>query len=97
MSILLNPVKLAKNAVFYCYSASGRPATDISKDSIPASSDDEKTTAQFTLEITAEVPIVAIAVCATVLNALVEAALNHFTVISSPPIIKINASKAKIC
>ena len=61
---------------------------------IPASTDALKTINQSTCEITAVVPIVAIAVCATVLIARTPAAFHHFFVITmcSPfPALAVNA------
>ena len=49
----------------------------VSRDKIPASAEADATTAQFTSASTALVPIVAIAVCATVLSARTPAALIH--------------------
>lgn len=56
---------------------SGKPAMLVSNDSIPARVDDDATISQFTSENTAEVPIVAIAVCAIVFSARIPAALNQ--------------------
>lgn len=56
---------------------SGKPAMLVSNDSIPARADDDATISQFTSENTAEVPIVAIAVCAIVFSARIHAALNQ--------------------
>lgn len=47
-------------------------------DRIPASIEADATIIQFTSPITADVPIVATAVCATVFKALTPAAFNHF-------------------
>ena len=64
---------------FYVYSfISGSPAVLVSSDTSPASSAAETTVFQSTPEKTAPVPIVATAVCATVLIALIPAALSHF-------------------
>lgn len=49
----------------------------VKSDRIPAKSEAEPTKPQLTAPITAAVPMVAIAVCATVLTALTLAALNH--------------------
>ena len=57
---------------------SGRPATEVRRDRRPAKAAAEQTTAQFTSDRIAEVPIVAIAVCATVFKARMPAALIHF-------------------
>ena len=49
----------------------------VSNDTSPASREAETTVFQSTPEKTAPVPIVATAVCATVLSALIPAALSH--------------------
>lgn len=64
------------STVFYLIS--GSPAIDDSKDKSPATAEALSTSFQFTSHIIAEVPIVAIAVCAVVLTALTAAALSHF-------------------
>ena len=53
--------------------SSGIPARDVSSESIPASSDVLATISQLISEITADVPIAARAVCATVLSARMPA------------------------
>ena len=64
---------------FYLYSfISGSPAVLVSSETSPASSEAETVVFQSTPEKTAPVPIVATAVCATVLSALIPAALSHF-------------------
>lgn len=76
------------HSCFFYYLISGRPLTDIKSDKIPERSDAEITNFQSTAEITAEVPIVAIAVSATVFMALIPAAFDHFINFSftiSPP------------
>ena len=55
--------------------SSGKPATDVKRDRMPASAAAETTATQLTSPITTEVPIMATAVCATVLTALIPAAL----------------------
>ena len=50
----------------------------VSSETSPASSEAETVVFQSTPEKTAPVPIVATAVCATVLSALIPAALTHF-------------------
>lgn len=67
---------------------SGKPLTEIKRDNNPERSEAETTNFQSTAEITAEVPIVATAVSATVLIALIPAAFNHLINLSfiiSPP------------
>ena len=67
---------------------SGKPLTEIKRDNNPERSEAETTNFQSTADITAEVPIVATAVSATVLIALIPAAFNHlinFSFIISPP------------
>ncbi len=61
---------------------SGKPFTDISKESSPDKSDAETTSFQSTSDIIADVPIVAIAVSATVFTALTPAAFNHLIIFS---------------
>lgn len=53
----------------------------VKSDRMPASKDADATMPQFTSPIKADVPIVAIAVCATVLIALIPAAFNHFFIV----------------
>ena len=65
----------------YCF-ISGSPAMLVSKESIPARAEVLITVAQCTPESMAVVPIEAMAVCATVLIALIDAALNHFKKLS---------------
>lgn len=71
---------VAPDIIIYQLSTSGKPATDVSIDSNPASADAEITIAQLTFDKTADVPIVEIAVCATVLTALIPAAFAHLIV-----------------
>ena len=59
-------------------STSGNPAILVSKDKIPAKALALPTIIQFTSEIVEDTQIVAIAVCATVLMALIPAAFHHF-------------------
>ena len=61
----------------YCCT-SGRPATEVSKDKIPANAEALATAAQFTSPKTAAVPMVAAAVWATVFMARMDAAFAHF-------------------
>ena len=56
---------------------SGRPATLVRSDSIPAIAEALSTIIQFTPSSMAVVPIVAITVCATVFAALIPAAFSH--------------------
>lgn len=56
------------------------PATDVSKDTSPASAVADTTSFQSTAATTAAAPIVAIAVYAIVLIARIPAAFNHFFV-----------------
>lgn len=63
---------------FFHSLTSGSPATLVSNDRSPAKSEAEITTRQSTADSTAEVPMVAIAVCATVFTARTAAALSHF-------------------
>ena len=66
--------------MFTYYSlTSGNPATLVSSERIPASSEAEITTFQSTAERIADVPIVAAAVYAIVLTARTPAAFNHFS------------------
>ena len=58
-------------------SSSGNPATLVSSDRIPASSAELPTMIQLTSPMTADVPMVAMAACATVLIAWTPAALIH--------------------
>ena len=60
------------------HSTSGNPAILVSKDKIPAKALALPTMIQFTSDIVADTPIVATAVCATVLMALIPAAFHHF-------------------
>ncbi len=60
--------------------SSGSPATLVSRDNTPASAAAEATIAQLTSPRTAAVPIVATAVCATVLIARIPAAFNQCNV-----------------
>ena len=53
---------------------SGSPATDVSRDRIPASTAADRQTRQSTSDRIAEVPMVAAAVWATVLSARIAAA-----------------------
>ena len=69
-------------AFFYFCCTSGSPATLVSKDKTPANTDALTTIFQSTAENTAAVPMVATAVCATVLIARIAAALNHKIVFS---------------
>ena len=76
----------------YSSLTSGRPAMLISKDRMPANADAEPTAIQFTSPSTAEVPIVAIAVCAIVLIARTPAALIQvlqFFIVLHPFIVQI--------
>lgn len=57
---------------------SGNPATEVRRESSPASADALRTTRQSTALRTALEPIVAMAVCATVLTARIPAAFHHF-------------------
>ncbi len=61
---------------------SGRPAMLVRKLSAPASNDADNTIIQSTCESSALVPIVATAVCATVLSALDPAHFSHFLKLS---------------
>ena len=54
----------------------------VASDKTPASNDALKTASQLTSTIKAEVPTVATKVCATVLSALIPAALSHFKIFS---------------
>jgi hypothetical protein len=72
------------NKILYL-STSGRPATLVSSDRIPASTEALATILQSTADRNAELPIVATAVCATVLIALTPAAFHHFVLIAIPP------------
>ena len=67
------------NTVFPIFypSTSGNPATLVNNDKTPANADADNTIIQLTSPITAAVPIVATAVCATVLMALIPALLIH--------------------
>ena len=69
--------------LLYLVGTSGRPATDVARDMMPASTDADPTICQFTSPIAAAVPIVATNVCAIVLTALRAAALAHCTVFTS--------------
>ena len=60
------------------HSTSGNPAILVNKDKIPAKALELPTIIQFTSDIVADTPIVATAVCATVLMALIPAAFHHF-------------------
>ena len=75
--------------IFLAYpSNSGKPFIEMSNEIRPESKDAEITNFQSTCEITAEVPIVATDVSATVFIALIPAAFNHFMnfcFITSPP------------
>lgn len=64
------------------YFNSGRPATLVSRDNSPAKAAAETTATQLTSPSTAAVPIVATAVCATVLTARTPAAYNQFIIFS---------------
>lgn len=55
------------------YYSSGKPATLVSTDKMPAKADAEHTANQLTSPITADVPTVAIAVCAIVFIARIDA------------------------
>ena len=68
------------------YSTSGNPAMLVSMLNIPASADALKTINQSTCEITAVVPIVAIAVWAIVFTALTRAARHHALFILFSPL-----------
>ena len=61
----------------YSSLTSGRPATEVSRDRMPARADALATITQFTSPNTALVPMVATAVCATVFSALMPAAFSH--------------------
>jgi hypothetical protein len=61
---------------------SGKPATDVKMDNTPANTDADATITQSTPPNTLAVPIVATAVCATVLIARIPAHFNHFFVLS---------------
>ena len=67
----------APQAVHLDSSTSGSPATDVKIDSSPASAEADSTTYQLTSVSSAVVPIVAIAVCASVFSALTAAASSH--------------------
>nr|DAG08866.1 MAG TPA: hypothetical protein [Caudoviricetes sp.] len=58
--------------------SSGIPAREVSRDSTPASREALPTMSQFTSDSTADVPMVATAVCATVFSARMPAALIQF-------------------
>lgn len=61
------------------YSASsGKPATDVSMERIPATAAVDPTNIQFTSDIAMVVPMAATAVCAIVFTALTPAAFAHF-------------------
>ena len=79
--------ELCDDNISYSSLTSGKPATLVNTDNMPASSEAEPTTSQLTSPITADVPIVATAVCATVLTALTAAAFAQFFqfLIFSPP------------
>ena len=59
-------------------STSGSPATEVSRERIPARTEAEATAIQFTSPMNADVPTVATAVCATVFTARTPAAFSHF-------------------
>ncbi len=53
---------------------------EVSRDRIPASTEEEITISHSTLLITTVVPIIAAADCAIVLNARIPAALHHILI-----------------
>lgn len=59
------------------YSTSGKPASEVIIDKAPANSEAEANFIQSTSDISADTPIVAAAVWATVFTALTNAALIH--------------------
>jgi hypothetical protein len=63
--------------IYVSLSTSGRPASDVTTEIIPARTVDDTTTLQSTVAITFEEPIVAMNVCAIVFIALIVAALSH--------------------
>lgn len=74
--------RLLNRGLFYSSLTSGSPATDVKSDKIPAKRDALTTIFQSTPDNIAAVPMVATAVCATVLIARIAAALNHKIVFS---------------
>ena len=64
-------------AFLFYFFTSGSPATDVSSDRIPASSAALPTMIQLTSPMTADVPMVATAVCATVLIARMPEAFSQ--------------------
>lgn len=63
---------------YFCQlSTSGSPARLVNIDNTPASKAVETTVIQSTSDIIVDTPMVATAVCATVLTALTEAAFTH--------------------
>ena len=75
-------------SVFSYDSNSGSPATDVSMDTTPASTDADTTSLQSTAPKATADPIVPTAVCATVLTALTPAAFAHFfqSLLFDPPL-----------
>lgn len=78
MSIKRESGRLMPTANLIYFSSSGKPLIESSSDTKPESIEADSTSRQSTCEITADVPIVAIAVSATVLIARTPAALSHF-------------------
>jgi len=79
---LFDRLDLLRLTYFSPFSTSSNPFIENKRDSIPAKIDADITTSQFTSVKSVDVPIVATAVCATVLTARIPAALNHFLVIT---------------
>lgn len=75
--VSVNKIVTALRLIYVFYSTSGNPAMLVSMLNIPASADALKTINQSTCEITAVVPIVAIAVWAIVFALLTRAAFHH--------------------
>ena len=73
----------AENSAVHC---TGSPATDVSRDRIPASTAADRQTRQSTSDRIAEVPMVAAAVWATVLSARIAAAFAQADVRMRLPI-----------
>ena len=77
MILMCAKVRLQDYLPLYHYT-SGNPLILVSKDKIPAKTLELPTITQFTSDIVADTPIVAAAVCATVLIARIPAAFHHF-------------------
>lgn len=80
LSVKINFCLQTLNLYFQSF-VSGSPAMLVSIDRIPAKREAEPTKPQLTAPMNAAVPMVAIAVCATVRIALTAAALNHLFVL----------------